>query len=82
MMETSKDIVSCYLIHPVALTPNFSSLEDETKSSLFLISNKEKNWIFYMLLQYKLIKNLNLTFEENRSLLSSMTAKMCFKMLM
>ena len=35
-----------------------------------------------MLWQYKLDKNFNLTFEENRSLLSSMTAKICFKMLM
>ena len=35
----------------------------------------------YKLLQYKLDKNFNLTFEENRHLLSSMTANICFKML-
>ena len=34
-----------------------------------------------MLLQYKLDKNINLTLEENRSLLSSMAAKIFFKML-
>ena len=35
-----------------------------------------------MLWQYNLDKYFDLTFEENRSLLSSMTAKICFKMLM
>ena len=34
-----------------------------------------------MLWQYKLDKNFDLNFEENRSLLSSMTTKICFKML-
>ena len=41
-------------IHPIALSPNISSLEDETKKSLFLICNEKKNQIFYMLWQYKL----------------------------
>ena len=36
----------------------------------------------YMLWQYKLDKNFDLTFEENRSLISSMTAKIWLKMLM
>ena len=36
---------------------------------------------FYMLWQYKLDKNFDLTFREKRSLLSSMNAKICFKML-
>ena len=44
--------------------------------------NEKQNQIFYMLWQYKLDKNFNLTFDENRSLLSSMAAKICFKMLM
>ena len=35
-----------------------------------------------MLWQYKLDKNFDLTIEENRSLLSSMTTKICFKMSM
>ena len=35
-----------------------------------------------MLWQYKLDKKNDLNFEENSSLLSSMTAKTCFKMLM
>ena len=35
-----------------------------------------------MLWQYKLDKNFNLTIGENRSLLSSMTVKICFKMMM
>ena len=69
-------------IHLIDLSPNISSLENETKSPMILICNKKKNQIFYMLWQYKLDKNFNLTFEENRSLLSSMTAKICFKMLM
>ena len=69
-------------IHPIALSPNISSLENETKSPSIFICNEKKNQIFYMLWQYKLDKNFNLTFEENRSLLSSMTAKICLKMLM
>ena len=69
-------------IHPIALSPNISSLENETKSPSIFICNEKKNQIFYMLWQYKLDKNLDLTFEENRSLLSSMTAKICFKILM
>ena len=69
-------------IHLIALSPNISSLENETKSPSIFICNEKKNQIFYMLWQYKLDKNLDLTFEENRSLLSSMTAKICFKMLM
>ena len=35
-----------------------------------------------MLWQYKLDKKIDLIFKENRSLLFSMTAKICFKMLM
>ena len=69
-------------IHPTALSPNISSLEDETKISSFLTCNQKKNQIFYMLLQYKSDKIFDLAFEENRSLLSSMTAKICLKMLM
>ena len=42
----------------------------------------EENNFFYMLWQYKLDKNFYLTFEKNWSLLSSMTAKICFKILM
>ena len=57
----------------VPLSPNISSLEDENRSSSFLICNYKKNQIFYTLWQYKLDKNINLNFEENRSLLSSMT---------
>ena len=68
--------------HLIALSPNISSLENEAKSPSILICNEKKNQIFYMLWQYKLDKNFDLTFEENRSLLSSMTAKICFKMLM
>ena len=69
-------------IHPIALSPNISSLENETKSPLILICNEKKNQIFYMLWQYKLDKTFVLTFGENRALLSSTTAKICFKMLM
>ena len=67
---------------PIALSPNISSLEDETKSPSISICKEKKNQIFYLLWQYKLDKNLDLTFEENIALLSSMTAKTCFKMLM
>ena len=67
-------------------SPNNSSVEDETKSPSILICSEKKNQIFYqifyMLWQYNLDKYFDLTFEENRSLLSSMTAKICFKMLM
>ena len=69
-------------IHPIALSPNISSLEDEPKSPSILICKEKKNQIFYLLWQYKLDKNFNLTFRENSFLLSSMTAKICFKMLM
>ena len=71
-------------IHPIALSPNTSLLEGETKSSSVLICNKKnlKNQIFYMLWQYKRDKNFHLTFEENRSLLSLMTVKKCFKIMM
>ena len=62
---------------PIALSPNISSLEDETKSPSILICNEKKNQIFYMLWQYKLDKNFDLTFEENRSLLSSRYASKC-----
>ena len=47
-----------------------------------LICNEKKHLFFYMLWQYKLDKNFNVSFQENRSLLFSMTAKICFKMLM
>ena len=71
-------------IHPIALFLNISSLEVQTKSPFILICNEKKNQIFDMLLQCKLDKNFNLTWEESRSLpvLSSMIAKICFKMLM
>ena len=69
-------------IHPIALSPNISSFEDEIKSLSVLICNEKKNQIFYMLWKYKLDKKFYLTFEENRSFLYSMTAKICFKMLM
>ena len=69
-------------IHPIALSPNISSLDYENKSPSILICNEKKNKIFYKLWQYKLDKKIGLTFEENRSLLSSMTADICFKMLM
>ena len=66
----------------IALSPNISSLdlEDETKSPLILICNQMENQIFYMLWQYKLDKDFDLTFTENRSLLSPMTAKIFLKM--
>ena len=72
------------VIHLVALSPNISSLEDLTKSPLasILICNEKKNQIFGMLWQYKLDKIFFLSFKKNRSLLSSMTAKICFKILM
>ena len=38
-------------IHPIVLSPNIFSLEDETKSPSILICNEKKNQIFYMLLQ-------------------------------
>ena len=44
-------------IHPIALSPNISSLEDETKFPSILICNEKKNQIFYMLWQNKLDKN-------------------------
>ena len=56
------------------------SVEDETKSPSNLICNEKKNQIFYMLWKNKLDKYFYLTFKEKRSLLSSMTAKICFKM--
>ena len=52
-------------IHPIALSPNISSLEDEPKSPSILICKEKKNQIFYLLWQYKLDKNFNLTFREN-----------------
>ena len=71
-------------IHPIALSPNISSLEDETKIPLILIYHEKKTLMrrILRLWQYKLDKNFDLTIAENSSLLSSMTAKMCFKMLM
>ena len=41
-------------IHLIALSPNISSLENETKSPSIFICNEKKNQIFYMLWQYKL----------------------------
>ena len=52
-------------IHPIALSPNISSLENETKSPLIFILNEKKNQIFYMLWQYKLDNFFDLTFKEN-----------------
>ena len=68
--------------HSSNLSPNISSLEDETKSQSTLICSEKKNQIFYMLWQYKLDKKFNPTFKENRFLLSAMHVKICFKMLM
>ena len=63
-----------------------SSLEDETKRLAkvhqFCSAMRRRIRFFYMLWQYKLDKNFDLTFEESGSLLSSMTANICFKMLM
>ena len=42
--------------HPIALSPNISSLENETKSPSIFICNQKKNQIFYMLWQDKLDK--------------------------
>ena len=65
---------------------NISSLEDETKRLAkvhqFCSAMRRRIRFFYMLWQYKLDKNFDLTFEESGSLLSSMTANICFKMLM
>ena len=44
------------------LSPNISSLEDETKSALILICNEKKNQIFMW--QYKLDEIFNLTFRR------------------
>ena len=43
------------------LVSDISSLEDEINSPSVLICNEKKNQIFYMLWQYKLDKNFNLT---------------------
>ena len=40
-------------IHPIALSPNISSLDYENKSPSILICNEKKNKIFYKLWQYK-----------------------------
>ena len=50
-------------IHPIALSPNISSLENETKSPLIFICNEKKKQIFYMLWQYKLDKHFDLILE-------------------
>ena len=68
--------------HSSNLSPNISSLEDETKNQSTLICSEKKYQIFCMLWQYKLDKKFNLTFKENRFLLSSMPVTICFKMLM
>ena len=52
--------------HLIALSPNISSLKDETKSHNFDLQWEEES-DFYMLWQYKLDKYFNLTFEENSS---------------
>ena len=64
--EATKDFIHWYCLqshmnshekesfHPIAFTPNIFSLEDETKSSLYLICKQKKNQNFYMLLQHKL----------------------------
>ena len=72
---------------PLLCLPTFLHLrmsQDETKISKFLIYNEFifRFFTLDMLLQYKLDKKFNLTFEENKSLLSSTTNKICFKMLM
>ena len=55
--------------------PTFLHLRMRPKSidfALHWVCNEKKNQIFYMLWQYKLDKNFDLTFGESRSLLSSM----------
>ena len=59
---------------PVLCLPTF-------QVHFFWSADSVQNQIFYMLLPYKLYKYFNLTFKKIRSLLSSMTAKICFKML-
>ena len=56
-------------------------MRPKVKSQSIFICNEKKNQNFYMLWQYKLDK-IDLTFEENRFMLSSMPAKICLKMLM
>ena len=58
------------------------NLRQKVTGLVFYLQLEEES-DFYMLLQsYKLDKKFNLKFEENRSLFSSMTAKIDFKMLM
>ena len=66
---------------PLLCLPTFLHLRMRPKVYCFWSAIK-RNQIFYMLFQYKLGNNFNLTFEENRTLLSSMNAKICFKMLL
>ena len=69
-------------IHPIALSPNISSLENETKSPSIFICNEKKNQIFYMLWQYKLDKKIRSNLQRKQILGFLMIAKIYLKMLM
>ena len=58
-------------IHPIGLSPNISSLEEETKGPLILICN-EKRIRFLHAVAIQAGQNFNLTFEENRSVSSKL----------
>ena len=57
---------------PRLCLPTFHHLRMRPKVHCFWPAIRRRIWFFYMLWQYKLDKNFNLTFEESRSLLSSM----------
>ena len=69
-------------IHLIALSPNISSLENETKSPSIFICNEKKNQIFYMLWQYKLDKKIRSNLQRKQILGFLMIAKIYLKMLM
>ena len=73
-------------IHPIALSPNcwtFLHLRMRPKVHHFDLQWEEgSDFLHAVAIQAGTGKNFNLTFEENRSLLPSMTAKICCKMLM
>ena len=67
------------------VSQHFFTWEWDQKSIYFHLQWEEESDFLHAVAavwQYKLDKNFDLTFEENRSLLSSMAAKICLKMLM
>ena len=65
------------------MSPNISALEDEIKRQfIFFDLQLEEELDFLHAVAIQAGQDFNLTFEKSRSFLSSMTAKICFKIMM